>query len=119
MDQATRTKVRAELVEDRAAQMAILDEHGADLHSDVVKDLGVSSSGFSDAGAQAEARSEVLGFIETARTRVHQIDRALEQMDEGTYGTCIDCGEQIPPARLEVRPLSVRCVACASEHEGR
>ncbi len=119
MDQSTLTKVRDQLTEDRATQMAILEEHGADLHSDVVKDLGVSSSGFSDAGAQAEARSEVLGSIETARTRVHQIDEAMEQMDEGTYGICVDCGDQIPDARLEVRPLSVRCVACASEYEDR
>lgn len=119
MDESTLTKVRDELLEDRRQQMDVLDEHGADLHSDTVKDLGVSTSGFSDQGAQAEARSEVLGSIETARTRVLQIDRALEEMDDGTYGTCVDCGEQIPDARLEVRPLSVRCVSCAAEHEDR
>ncbi len=119
MDQDTLTTVRDQLEEDRRHQMTVLDEHGADLHSESVDDLGVSSSGFSDAGAQAEARSEVLGSIETARTRVHQIDVALERMDDGTYGTCVDCGQEIPVARLEVRPLSVRCVECAAEHEDR
>lgn len=119
MDEATLTRVREDLTSDRAAQMVVLDEHGADPYSDEVKELGVSSSGFSDAGAQAEARADVLRAIETARTRVRQIDRALEQMDDGTYGTCIDCGEHIPEARLEVRPLSVRCVECAARHEDR
>lgn len=119
MEDATLERVREDLETDRAGQMVVLDEHGADPHSDEVKDLGVSSSGFSDAGAQAEARNDVLRAIETARTRVRQIDRALTQMDDGTYGTCVDCGDQIPEARLEVRPLSVRCVSCAAEHEDR
>lgn len=119
MHDAERATLRAQLVEDRAAQMAVLEDHGAELHSEVVADLGVSSSGFSDAGAQAEARSEVLAAIETARTRVHQIDEALTRMDDGGYGTCVDCGRVIPIARLEVRPLSVRCVDCASRYEDR
>lgn len=119
MDSDALNALRAELADDREQQVAMLQEHGADLHSDTVKDIGVSSSGFSDAGQQAEERSEVLANIETARTRIHQIDEAIEQMDEGTYGTCVDCGKQIPDARLEVRPLSVRCVECAAKHEDR
>ncbi|MBY5164190.1 TraR/DksA family transcriptional regulator [Salsipaludibacter albus] len=119
MDADAINELRAEMLADRETQVEILDEHGADIHSDTVKDIGVSSSGFSDAGQQAEERSEVLGSIETARTRVHQIDTALERIDEGTYGVCVDCGNEIPQARLEVRPLSVRCVECAAKHEDR
>ncbi len=119
MDADALDELRDQMLADREQQVALLDEHGADLHSDTVKDIGVSSSGFSDAGQQAEERSEVLGNIETARTRVHQIDIALERMEEGTYGVCVDCGNEIPRARLEVRPLSVRCVECAAKYEGR
>jgi DnaK suppressor protein len=36
--------------------------------------------------------------------------RALEKLDEGTYGTCDVCGEPIAPARLEALPWAVRCV---------
>jgi DnaK suppressor protein len=36
-------------------------------------------------------------------------------MDEGGYGVCVDCGTEIPEARLEARPLSIRCVACAAK----
>ncbi len=36
-------------------------------------------------------------------------------MDEGTYGICEDCGNDIQPERLEVRPLSVKCVDCAAK----
>lgn len=41
------------------------------------------------------------------------IDDALARLDLGTYGRCIDCGEEIPAARLDARPTAVRCVACA------
>ena len=119
MDDATLQPLRAELEEDRAQQMAYLEEHGTGPDTDVVTNLGVGSSGFSDAGQQAEERSEVLAAIEGARHRVHQIDEALARMDEGTYGECANCGQQIPEARLEVRPLSVLCVECAAKSEGR
>ncbi|KZE89637.1 TraR/DksA family transcriptional regulator [Microbacterium sp. TNHR37B] len=39
---------------------------------------------------------------------------ALVRMDEGTYGVCVRCGNPIPAARLEARPMATMCVACAS-----
>ena len=41
------------------------------------------------------------------------INRALNKVDEGTYGVCDSCGGAIGSARLEVRPWSVRCVDCS------
>jgi DnaK suppressor protein len=43
-----------------------------------------------------------------------EVDRALEKLDDGTYGTCDRCGTDIPQGRLEVHPSATRCVACAS-----
>lgn len=51
--------------------------------------------------------AEGLGHIEA------RIVRALEKLDEGSYGTCDSCGESIPAGRLRVAPESVLCVACA------
>ena len=45
------------------------------------------------------------------------IDRALELMDKGDYGTCIDCEVTIPVARLMATPTALRCIACQSAHE--
>jgi len=36
--------------------------------------------------------------------------RALQKLDEGSYGICDVCGEPIPAGRLEARPWAVRCV---------
>jgi len=41
------------------------------------------------------------------------VQRAIEKLDEGTYGTCDVCGDDIPAGRLEVQPWAVRCVRCA------
>src|SRR5688572_1759303 len=47
----------------------------------------------------------------TLREQVADIDAALARMDKGTYGTCVDCGERVPEARLDVHPQAARCVA--------
>jgi DnaK suppressor protein len=42
-----------------------------------------------------------------------RILRALEKLDDGTYGVCDGCGETIPVPRLRIAPESALCVACA------
>jgi DnaK suppressor protein len=115
MDHATLDKLRSQLDEDRTTQLEFLDEHGADPYGEEVRDLGVGNDGFADSAQATEERSELLGQIEASRQRVHLIDEALELMDEGTYGSCVECGEPIAAERLEVRPLSIRCVSCAEK----
>ena len=44
---------------------------------------------------------------------------ALERIDAGTYGQCVDCEKKIPDARLKVRPEVARCVACQQKYEAR
>ena len=41
-----------------------------------------------------------------------QIDQALSRLDEGTYGTCVDCGKLIEARRLEAVPWAERCFTC-------
>lgn len=41
-----------------------------------------------------------------------QVDLALKKMDEGTYGRCEACEEEIAPARLRAHPFAVRCTRC-------
>ena len=48
--------------------------------------------------------------IEAAAEQRAQVEAALARLDDGTYGVCVDCGRQIPQARLEVRPEAARCV---------
>jgi RNA polymerase-binding transcription factor DksA len=43
-----------------------------------------------------------------------QIGSAGERLEAGDYGVCAVCGTEIPVERLEVRPFTDLCVACAS-----
>jgi DnaK suppressor protein len=45
------------------------------------------------------------------------IEAALARMDDGSYGECLDCGNDIPYERLEVQPTAERCTPCQEMHE--
>lgn len=47
------------------------------------------------------------------------IAKALEQIKNGTYGDCSDCGKHIPEARLKAYPYAERCIQCATAEEAR
>ena len=46
-----------------------------------------------------------------------EIDAALRRIDDGTYGTCTNCGRQIAEERLEARPWASLCIDCARQLE--
>ena len=48
-------------------------------------------------------------------TRLQQIKRALEQIEQGNYGQCVRCGAPIPRGRLEIMPETRLCVSCAAK----
>jgi RNA polymerase-binding transcription factor DksA len=59
-------------------------------------------------------RAQLAALLADARSRLAEVDRALERVTAGTYGTCEVCGIAIPPERLEARPTASRCVAHAT-----
>lgn len=63
-----------------------------------------------------------LGLLSDEGTVIEMIDEALTRLDENEYGICIECGQEISPARLEVKPYARFCLECKSrkeKHEGR
>ena len=59
-------------------------------------------------------RERDLALSAQARAAVEEIDRALAKIDAGSYGTCEQCGQAIPKARLKALPYATLCVACKS-----
>ena len=53
------------------------------------------------------------GVDEVLRAEIQQIRMALLRIENGTYGTCALCGEEISRERLEARPIATRCIKCA------
>jgi DnaK suppressor protein len=48
---------------------------------------------------------------------LEEIKAALKRIEEGTYGTCTNCGNQIAEARLEALPWATLCIDCARDRE--
>jgi len=55
--------------------------------------------------------------LTTHRESLLRIDEALRKIDEGTYGICEDCGEEISPERLKILPYATLCRDCQEKHE--
>jgi RNA polymerase-binding transcription factor DksA len=71
----------------------------------------------------AEAASELTELDRDEAMRAvmdgqrEQVLAALERLDEGTYGRCVDCGTQLPDERLDARPEAARCMSCQQDLE--
>jgi DnaK suppressor protein len=66
-----------------------------------------------DGTSEAIQRLNDIGVGNTLLVQADRVDRALEKLEEGTYGLCDSCGRPILPARLRVQPESVVCIDCA------
>ncbi len=64
----------------------------------------------SDRGFELRIRDRERKFI-------RKIQAALEGIDEGTYGICEECGEEISLKRLEARPEASLCIECKRRQE--
>lgn len=64
-------------------------------------------------------RDRELGLLlgDREREKIHSIDEALLRIDEGDYGICEECDEDIPLGRLKAMPFTRHCVKCKSDLE--
>ena len=56
-------------------------------------------------------------LIQMKAETLNKIDAALRRLDEGSYGDCFECGEEIAEARLRALPFAVRCKDCEEARE--
>ena len=64
---------------------------------------------------QAQAMSKETG--RRRREQLVKIDAALERVDAGEFGGCLECGEGIHSGRLNADPTATLCIVCAEAHE--
>ncbi|TYC11004.1 TraR/DksA family transcriptional regulator [Actinomadura syzygii] len=72
-----------------------------------------------DAGAKTYEREHELALSYNSQDLLAQIERAVQRMDAGTYGTCESCAKPIGKARLQVFPRATLCVTCKQREERR
>jgi DnaK suppressor protein len=62
-------------------------------------------------------RSLLLRIRDRERKLISKIDEALERIDDGTYGICEICEEDISIERLKARPVTTFCIRCKTKSE--
>lgn len=65
-----------------------------------------------DIAARAISYNGLLALLDSEQETLNEVESALQSIDDGTYGRCAVCGQEIELARLEARPYARRCVVC-------
>lgn len=101
---------RALLEEERQELLARLQELGYGPGSELSYDPN-----FADSSQVTAERGEAEALGQTLHQTLADVEHAITKLGDGTYGTCEQCGQPIPEARLEAKPAARFCIACASK----
>lgn len=104
-------KIRMELL----ARKKILEQELTELSSEKFADDQVQDPGDQAISSAMDALRESLKEAEHAE--YNRIVKALEMIDAGTYGICIECGQPIKDKRLKYFPNATRCLVCQERLE--
>src|SRR3954465_3731881 len=107
---------------------AILEERRREIMSEVqgrMRDVraegtGSGVQGVLDAAETSELATQdeiEVALIQMKAETLNKIEEALRRLEEGTYGYCFECGEEISEKRLRALPFAVRCKGCEEARE--
>lgn len=114
-------KARAALEEKRAAaveRLRGLDASFADI-VEAARDSNLDDEHDIEGTTIAIDRAQVSSLAAAGRQQLVEIDAALTRLEAGEYGICLRCGQPIEEGRLEARPATPVCIACARAETSR
>jgi DnaK suppressor protein len=85
-----------------------------------LEELTDSNEVFADPADRATAESDrsfTLRIRDRERRLIRKIRAALQRIEDGSYGICEECGEDIGVPRLKARPVTKLCINCKSKQE--
>ena len=115
-------EARRRLEEERARLVGVRetfdDEHLSDeSEGDAVSELSSIDQHQADLGTETFEREKDFSILEQVDAELADVERALQRLDDGTYGTCEVDGKPIPEERLEALPAARFCLEHQSEAE--
>ena len=113
LDKKTIAKLKKILLKEReqtVGEVKQIVESSKEMGQDGIQDIG-------DEAANIYNKQILLSLNENERTRLQEVDEALDHIENGTYGICEECGGLISLKRLEVRPVAKYCVPCLTKLE--
>ncbi len=91
------------------AQLAELKARLDNIETDLAEPMDADSS---ERAVQMEDDESLEGQAAVIERSINATQRALFRVEDGSYGTCMECGDEISAGRLEARPESVLCINC-------
>lgn len=85
-----------------------------------IEELTGNNEVFADPADRATAESDrafTLRLRDRERRLIGKIQGALQRIEDGTYGVCDECGEDISLERLKARPVTRLCINCKARQE--
>jgi len=114
-------RFRTVLLEERErVQKAIAnlrDDHPGSLDEEVEEIAATSDNHLAETASATLDREIDYTLEENSGHVLVALDAALKRIDEGTYGTCTNCGGEIPAERLEAYPWASLCIDCKRKSE--
>jgi RNA polymerase-binding protein DksA len=109
-----RRTLKQRLLEERERVSREIAELDADLSESLEEISGESpyDQHMAETAAVTLDREIDLTLQENARATLTQIDRAMEKLENGSYGRCDKCGKPIGQGRLDIAPFATLCVDC-------
>ena len=80
-------------------------------------DAGEAFPDPTDRASMESDRSFVLRIRDRERKLISKIREALQRIEDGEFGICESCGEEIDAKRLEARPVTTLCIDCKTSQE--
>ena len=107
-----------------AREAELVAEIGAerDAAIDAAAATGIGATDVNDLEDQASKRERTTlqdAEVRRDRTELADVRAALASLNDGTYGTCIDCAQPIDLQRLAAAPSAARCIVCQTQFESR
>jgi DnaK suppressor protein len=107
---------------DREALRELFNARRRQLNEDLqVRRTRIREEGAASAGAQpcddVDASDLDVALIDIGTAALRAIDRAIESLDDGSYGLCTRCRSPIGEARLRALPFAVHCRECEAARE--
>ncbi len=113
---ATRYSELKKMLDNRRRElMAEVQGRMRDVRNDSSKERDVLDQGES---SEVDIQEDIeLALIQMKSETLNKIEAALRRLDEGSYGDCFECGDEISEARLKALPFAVRCKECEEARE--
>jgi RNA polymerase-binding protein DksA len=87
----------------------------AKVRAEITRSSGPLDKDFAEQVVEMENDAVLAGIGEATAAELSQINKALAQIEQGTYGVCSNCGQPIGERRLQALPYSDRCINCADK----